>query len=104
MQLTLEQLAGFDGRDEAKPLLLAVRGRLYDVSAGKDFYGPGGAYHVFAGKECSRALATMQVKDSACNGNLEDLDEKQLKTLADWEARFSKKYGIVGEVIQDGAA
>lgn len=39
--LTLVQLSQYDGRDAAKPLYLAVRGRIYDVSAGRSFYGPG---------------------------------------------------------------
>jgi len=33
-----------------------VRGVIFDVSAGKDFYGVDGAYP-FGGKECARALA-----------------------------------------------
>jgi Cytochrome b5-like Heme/Steroid binding domain len=105
--LTLVQLSQYDGRDAAKPLYLAVRGRIYDVSAGRSFYGPGapvasrhsvsvllvcaddrlpirawqhlpctlashlptgGPYAVFAGKECARALAFMQVCTSGWDG------------------------------------
>ncbi len=38
---TLESLSKFDGRDFLKPLYFAVRGKVYDVTKGKDFYGPG---------------------------------------------------------------
>lgn len=39
--ITLESLRKFDGRDFLKPLYFAVRGKVYDVTKGKDFYGPG---------------------------------------------------------------
>ena len=39
--VTLESLSKFDGRDFLKPLYFAVRGKVYDVTKGKDFYGPG---------------------------------------------------------------
>ena len=50
LSLTIEELAEYDGRllpdsTERAPLLLAVRGRIYDVSAGWPFYGPGKSYH-----------------------------------------------------------
>lgn len=41
VRLTPQQLAGFDGSDSSKPLYIAVRGKIYDVSAGRSFYGPG---------------------------------------------------------------
>ena len=39
--ITLESLSNFDGTDFLKPLYFAVRGKVYDVTKGKDFYGPG---------------------------------------------------------------
>ena len=39
--LTLLELSKYDGRDPMRPLLLAVRGRVYDVTPGRAFYGPG---------------------------------------------------------------
>lgn len=44
----------------------------------------GCGYHIFAGKECSRALALMSLKPEDCNSNLEDLDESKIKILDDW--------------------
>eukprot|EP00879_Flechtneria_rotunda_P004699 GHRR01004963.1.p1 GENE.GHRR01004963.1~~GHRR01004963.1.p1 ORF type:complete len:139 (+),score=28.53 GHRR01004963.1:107-523(+) len=99
-QLTLQQLAEYDGRDPSKPLYISVRGNIYDVSSGRSFYGPGGPYAVFAGKECARALAFMKVTAEDCNDSLEGATEAQLKTLSDWEAKFIQKYGIAGHVVQ----
>lgn len=41
VRLTLAELADFDGKDASKPLYVAVRGKIYDVSPGRSFYGPG---------------------------------------------------------------
>lgn len=53
--VTLKQYAG---QDPKKPLLVAINGTIYDVSAGKRHYGPGGSYSVFAGADASRAFVT----------------------------------------------
>ena len=124
--ITLETLSKFDGRDFMKPLYFAVRGKVYDVTKGKDFYGPGtsaytpsqvcnfvfmqlvrnhfqrlvgAGYHVFAGKEVSRALAKMSLVAEDCNDKLDDLSKHQLEVLQDWEAKFKEKYEIVGQVM-----
>jgi predicted heme/steroid binding protein len=56
--LTPEELTVFDGKDESKPIYLAINGTIYDVSAGRRIYGPGGSYQYFAGCDASRAYVT----------------------------------------------
>ncbi len=52
-----ETLLTFNGNDPSKPVLLAMDGYVYDVSAGAaDFYGPGQPYHDLAGKDASSQL------------------------------------------------
>ncbi len=41
LELTLEQLVEHDGSDPGKPLYISVQGRIFDVTAGAQFYGPG---------------------------------------------------------------
>ena len=55
-QLTLSQLKQYDGSDQVKPILLAYHGALYDVSAGKKYYGIGATYHFLVGKDSTTVL------------------------------------------------
>jgi len=48
----------YDGTDVTKPIYLALNGSLYDVSASRHTYGPGGSYHFFAGRDAARAFVT----------------------------------------------
>ena len=88
------------------PVYLAVRGQVFDVSAGRNFYGPGGPYENFAGRDASRGLACGSFDEDMLtrdlDGALDDLsglNEEQTGALADWEARFTEKYLIVGRLV-----
>lgn len=58
ISLTDAQLALYNGADPQKPIYLALNGTIYDVSSSPQTYGPGGSYHVFAGKDAARAFIT----------------------------------------------
>lgn len=63
-------------------------------------YGVGGGYHVFAGKDASKGLggafdnpadlgmSSLEAKDAVADYS--GLDEKQRKTLDQWESFFEK--------------
>ena len=57
LSLTEEELKPFDGTAD-KPIYLGINGTIFDVSASPAFYGPGGHYHHFVGKEATRAWIT----------------------------------------------
>ncbi|VFQ92188.1 unnamed protein product [Cuscuta campestris] len=63
------------------------------------FYGPGGAYAMFSGKDASRALAKLSFDPKEINGNLEGLCDSELETLLDWECKFMVKYAKVGQLV-----
>lgn len=97
--LTVAELKTHDGSDGGKPILLAAKGTIYDVTRGRDFYGPEGAYHIFAGVDCSRALATMSLKIEDCVGDVSDATEEDLSVLNDWVVKFQGKYPAVGKLL-----
>ncbi|KAJ3026192.1 UNVERIFIED_CONTAM: hypothetical protein HDU68_006066 [Siphonaria sp. JEL0065] len=55
--MSLHELSQYNGTDPSKPIYLALRGAIYDVSSKPQLYGPGGECHMFAGKDVSKAYA-----------------------------------------------
>ncbi|CAO2821063.1 unnamed protein product [Amaranthus hypochondriacus] len=70
--------------------------QIYDVSKGRMFYGPGGRYALFAGRDATRTLALLSFDLQDLNGNIEGLSESELDVLQDWELKFIEKYPKVG--------
>lgn len=105
---TPPELKPFNGENNA-PVYLAVRGKVFDVTSGRNFYGPGGPYENFAGRDATRGLACgsfdedMLTKD--LRGPLDDLKglgSTEMQALQDWEDRFTEKYLVVGKLISVG--
>ncbi|CAA0836600.1 Membrane steroid-binding protein 2 [Striga hermonthica] len=99
-EITDVELKQYDGSDPKKPLLMAIKGQIYDVTQSRMFYGPGGPYALFAGKDASRALAKMSFEEKDLNGDLTGLGVFELEALQDWEFKFMTKYVKVGTVKQ----
>lgn len=92
-----------------QPVYLAVRGKVFDVTPGRNFYGPGGPYANFAGRDASRGLACQSFDEDMLtedlNGpldRLEDLGKDEMENLRGWEERFNDKYMIVGKLVPVG--
>ncbi|GLT85205.1 hypothetical protein SLE2022_034010 [Rubroshorea leprosula] len=98
MEFTAQQLNQYNGSDASNPIYVAIKGRVFDVTAGKSFYGPGGPYAMFAGKDASRALAKMSKNEEDVCASLDGLSEKEIGVLNDWEKKFEAKYPVVGRV------
>jgi predicted heme/steroid binding protein len=56
--LTPAQLSLYNGTDTSLPLYVVVNGTVFDVSANRMIYGPGGSYNFFAGRDATRAFVT----------------------------------------------
>jgi membrane-associated progesterone receptor component len=91
------------GKD-GNPILLALFGRVYDVSNGEKFYGIDGKYSSFAGRDVTRALSTGCLSHS-CLGSIDDgeneaiqLNEKSKKEGHRWVSFFEThdSYAHVG--------
>ena len=92
-----------------KPVYLAIRGRVFDVTSGRNFYGPGGPYENFAGHDASRGLACGSFDEDMLTENLEGplddlkgLGAEEMDALKGWEERFEEKYLIVGNLVPVG--
>lgn len=99
MDFTADQLLQYNGTNPSNPIYVAIKGRVFDVTTGKSFYGPGGSYAMFAGKDASRALAKMSKNDEDISSSLHGLTEKEIGVLDDWEKKFEAKYPVVGRVV-----
>ncbi|GMP86233.1 hypothetical protein CsSME_00039081 [Camellia sinensis var. sinensis] len=99
--VTEDELRAYDGSDPEKPLLMAIKGQIYDVSRSRMFYGPGGPYALFAGRDASRALALMSFDRQDLTGNIEGLSASELEVLQDWEYKFMEKYVKVGQLVSE---
>jgi len=107
---TSKQLVYFNGKEdertgEEKPVYLSINGTVFDVSSGRNFYGPDGPYANFAGRECGVALAKMSFDTK----HLDDLDGcKELNygekdELDGWISKFTyhRNYPIKGRLVSD---
>ncbi|KAG4182354.1 hypothetical protein ERO13_A09G040800v2 [Gossypium hirsutum] len=97
-EISEEELKQYDGSDPKKPLLMAIKGQIYDVSQSRMFYGPGGPYALFAGRDASRALAKMSFEEQDLTGYISGLGPFELDALQDWEYKFMSKYVKVGTI------
>ncbi|TRX88059.1 hypothetical protein FHL15_011061 [Xylaria flabelliformis] len=107
--ITLEDLSQADGTEGRKAYVaikasnhmryphIASHGKVYDVTGNK-MYQEGGSYHVFAGKDASRALAKTSTKPEDVQPEWRDLDDKEKGVLNDWITFFSNRYNVVGLV------
>lgn len=98
----LAELGSGDGPDGR--VLVAVNGKVFDVTKGKRFYGPGGPYSSFAGKDASRGLATfsVEVTNDGEYDDLSDLKPSEMEQVREWELQFSEKYVLVGKLLKPG--
>ncbi|ETW81204.1 hypothetical protein HETIRDRAFT_46209 [Heterobasidion irregulare TC 32-1] len=101
---TLDQLKQFDGSDPSKPIYVAIKGTVFDVSHKSDTYGPGKSYNLFAGKDASKALGKSSLKPEDAVPDYSDLPENEMKVLNDWHVFFTKRYNVVGKVVDLPAA
>lgn len=107
---TPPQLLPYNGTNNM-PVYLAVRGQIFDVTSGRNFYGPGGPYQNFAGRDASRGLACGSFDEDMLTEDLqgpldrlEDLGGEEMEALRGWEERFSEKYLVVGKLVPVGHA
>ncbi|KAJ2227796.1 hypothetical protein H4R99_006400 [Coemansia sp. RSA 1722] len=103
---TLKELSKHDGNNDTTPaLLLGLNGKVYDVSAAANFYGPGAAYSKLAGRDSTRALAKASLQAEHIPGadgkavDASELTESEQAMMRSWEQRLAIKYKVCGRLI-----
>ncbi|XP_077984633.1 membrane-associated progesterone receptor component 1-like [Glandiceps talaboti] len=104
---TLEEIKEYSGEEDKQGgrILVAVNGRVFDVTRGKKFYGKDGPYGAFGGRDASRALATFSLDGDALRDeydDLSDLNAMQMESIREWEMQFEEKYDYVGKLLRPG--
>lgn len=98
--LTEQELKRYDGSDPNLPIYVAIDGHVFDVSPGRDYYGPGGSYHFFAGRDAARAYTT-GCFETHLTHDLRGLSPDQIKDVEGWVKFYldHPKYFKVGRVL-----
>ncbi|KAK4054088.1 Dihydrodipicolinate synthase [Microbotryomycetes sp. JL201] len=108
-QYTPQDLRAYDGTNsqlENGRILFAIRRKVYDVSSGRGFYGPGGPYAIFAGRDASRGMAKQSFEPEMLTpvdepiDELKDLSQSEWDNLRDWESHFNNKYIQCGDLVE----
>lgn len=96
----LERLARCDGT--GPDLWLGCLGLVFNMSSGRSFYGPGGAYAAFAGRDATIAFArhVVAVPDGPppSAADILALPTKERIAAEGWSQKFKDKYPIVGRL------
>jgi predicted heme/steroid binding protein len=80
---------------------LSIVGKVYDVTSGRDFYGPGSGYAAFAGTDASVAYVTGKFTAEEAAKGLDSISSIQVAAINDWAGFYDKsvKYNFVGLLV-----
>lgn len=102
VNLTIAELAQYDGENSKLPIYIAINGSVYDVTSSPHIYGPKGPYRFFSGKDAARAFVTgCFQKPDEFTYDLREIDAEEAESdLRSWQNYFenSKRYWFVGTV------
>ncbi|KAJ1826115.1 Dihydrodipicolinate synthase [Coemansia sp. RSA 2599] len=104
---TKREISQYRGQTPDTPILIGLKGKVFDVSAGRGFYGAGASYNVFAGRDASRLLAKQEFDDGVIAEEeldapldaLEDLLEDEKECLDSYVGLYTVKYRCVGNLV-----
>ncbi|KAG8504435.1 Neudesin [Galemys pyrenaicus] len=79
---TEEELARYGGAEDDQPIYMAVKGVVFDVTSGKEFYGRGAPYNALTGKDATRGVAKMSLDPADLTHDTVSLGDTHLRALA----------------------
>jgi len=94
--ITRELLAKNQGM--ADELYLSIVGHVFNVTAGRRFYGGNTGYAFFAGRDATRAFATGNFEDQDLVEEFRGLSKEQCKAIESWLAFYiaHESYHLIG--------
>lgn len=101
-EYTLSELKYFDG--SKGPIYIALNGKIFDVTKDKKHYDCSGCYKILAGRDASRAFATLSFDVNSLRSKYDDLSDLnyiQKSNLYEWEVIYTEKYTVVGKVVRE---
>ncbi len=94
-----EELRSYDGSgDGMGPILIAVKGDVFNVWKGRNFYGMDGEYHIMAGRDATRFLAKNRLEEETNEEKSVDLNIAERANLEAWYWTIKNKYELVGSL------
>ncbi|XP_039642491.1 neudesin isoform X3 [Perca fluviatilis] len=99
---TEEELTRYDGSEEGQPIYMAVKGVVFDVTKGKEFYGKDASYNALVGKDSTRAVAKMSLDPADLTSDTTGLTEEQLESLDSiFEGNINSRPGLYSRACSD---
>ena len=94
-----EELSEYNGEnDPTGPILLAVKGEVFNVWKGRNFYGPNAEYHIMAGRDATRFLAKNRLEEETEDEKKVELNIAERANLEVWFWTIKNKYQFVGNL------
>jgi len=93
-----EELTPYDGSDDTGPILLAVKGDVFNVWKGRNFYGKGAEYEIMSGRDATRFLAKNKLDEESDEERSVELNIGERANLEAWYWIIKNKYQYVGRL------
>ncbi|CAL8274154.1 unnamed protein product [Merluccius merluccius] len=94
---TEDELRRYDGSEDGQPIYMAIKGVVFDVTEGKEFYGKAAPYNSLVGRDSTRAVAKMSLDPADLTADTAGLTADQLRSLEGvFEGTYKTKYPVVG--------
>ncbi|XP_050526413.1 neuferricin [Daktulosphaira vitifoliae] len=93
-----KRLSRYSG-DGGGKIYLSILGNIFDVTVGRKFYGPGGSYEKFSGRDASRSFITGLFNEEDLTDDVLDMKPDDLIGLETWLNTYKKKYKEIGKLI-----
>jgi len=100
--VTMEELKTKTGEDDTL-IWLSLLGKVYDVTEGKDYYGPGESYNSLCAKDSSVPFITGTFTPEEALKDPVELSDSDLKGLIQWQQFYADndKYHLVGKLLDE---